>query len=267
MGPSRLRSAALILSLLACPITGRADTEPHDDTASVVIDYWRYHREGWFWYRDPPDPKPTPKPTAPARPKELDAFDAMQKHLEELKRVAVMNPTDAHLLAYMRYQRYVMEKSDVFAQRWQRLVWTTPELDYAASGRPTNAQAIAAYDEQQRERQAKTVRALANTHGLLFIFRSDCPYCHRLAPILKRFEQDFGMTVFAVSLDGRGLPEYPTPQPDNGIAARLNATLVPALYLTAPSRREIQPIGVGVMALSDLVERIAILGTTRPDPL
>jgi conjugal transfer pilus assembly protein TraF len=75
------------------------------------------------------------------------------------------------------------------------------------------------------------------------------------------------MTVFAVSLDGRGLPEYPNPQPDNGIATRLNASMVPALYLTAPSRREIQPVGFGVMALTDLVERIAALAKPRADPL
>jgi len=160
-----------------------------------------------------------------------------------------------------------MDKSDTFAQRWQRLVWTVPDLAYGLSGRPTNAMAIAAYDEQQRDRQAQTIKNLASTHGLLFIFRSDCPYCHRLAPILKHFEQEYGMTVFAVSLDGRGLPEYPNPQPDNGIATRLNASMVPALYLTAPSRREIQAVGFGVMALTDLVERIAALAKPRADPL
>ena len=76
------------------------------------------------------------------------------------------------------------------------------------------------------------------------------------------------MTVFPVSLDGRGLPEYPSPQPDNGIATRLNASVVPALYLTAPSKREIRPVGFGVMAFTDLVERIATLaGQPREDPL
>jgi conjugal transfer pilus assembly protein TraF len=189
----------------------------------------------------------------------------MQKQLDDLKRVAVMNPTDANLLAYMRFQRAMMNKSEVFAERWQKLVWTVPELDYSLTGRPTNAVAIAAYDEQQRGRETQTIRALAATHGLMFIFRSDCPYCHRFAPILKRFEQEYGLTVFAVSLDGKGLPEYPNPQPDNGIAARLNASMVPALYLTAPSKRDIRPVGFGVMALTELVERIAALAQARRD--
>ena len=231
--------------------------------------YWRRNGEGWFWYRDPPESARSPKAAAPqGRPAELVEFEAMQKRLDDLKRVAVMNPTDANLLSYMRYQRFVMDKSEFFAERWQRLVWSVPDLDYGLTGRPTNSMAIGVFDDQQRDKQAQTVRNLASTHGLLFIFRSDCPYCHRLAPILKRFEQEYGMTVFPVSLDGRGLPEYPNPQPDNGIATRLNASMVPALYLSAPSKRQIRPIGFGVMAMNELIERIAALAQdSRPDSL
>ena len=231
--------------------------------------YWRRNGEGWFWYRDPPETVRSPKSAAPqSRPAELVEFEAMQKRLDDLKRVAVMNPTDANLLSYMRYQRFVMDKSEFFAERWQRLVWSVPDLDYGLTGRPTNSMAIGVFDDQQRDKQAQAVRNLASTHGVLFIFRSDCPYCHRLAPILKRFEQEYGMTVFPVSLDGRGLPEYPNPQPDNGIATRLNASMVPALYLSAPSKRQIRPIGFGVMAMNELIERIAAFAQdTRPESL
>jgi conjugal transfer pilus assembly protein TraF len=269
MAKTILRLAVLLL-ILPWTVLHAADSSPSasaDPETDSAIAYWRRLREGWFWYQDPPAPIRPPKRSteAPARPPELVAFEAMQKRLDDLKRVAVMNPTDANLLAYMRYQRAMMNKSEVFAERWQKLVWTVPELDYGMSGRPTNAMAIAVYDEAQSQRQAQTIRALAATHGLLFIFRSDCPYCHRFAPILKRFEQEFGITVFAVSLDGKGLTEYPNPQPDNGIAARLNASMVPALYLTAPGKRDIRPVGFGVMALTELVERIAALAQERRD--
>lgn len=250
------------------PIATNPAATPADSEPSGT--YWRRNREGWFWYRDPPEAISRPKevPAPHDRPRELVDFEAMQKRLEDLKRVAVMNPTDANLLAYMRYQRFVMNKSELFAERWQRLVWTVPELDYGLTGRPTNSMAIGVFDEQQRDRQAQTVRSLSATHGLLFIFRSDCPYCHRFAPILKRFEQEFGMTVFAVSLDGRGLPEYPNAPLDNGIAARLNASVVPALYLTAPAKRDIRPVGFGVMAMTELVERIAAIAQDmRENPL
>jgi len=251
------------LGLFACIALAALGLGPA--AAQDADSYWLRNRDGWFWYRDPPPPavKTPPPPAVAERPAELARFEAMQKKLEDLKRVAVMNPSDTNLVAYMRYQRFVMDKSELFAERWQRLVWTVPELDYGLTGRPTNAMAIGVFDEQLQERQAQRIRALATTHGLLFIFRSDCPYCHRLAPILKRFEQAYGMLVFPVSLDGKGLPEYPNPQPDNGTAARLNASVVPALYLTAPAKREIRPVGFGLMALSDLVERIAALADDK----
>lgn len=258
--------SALLAVLAVLPAIATHAAEPHTaqppDPAETATVYWQQHREGWFWYRDPPPPKvrPAPKPPAtPARPRELAEFDAMQQRLETLKRVAVMNPTDDNLMAYMRFQRMVMDRSQVFADRWQRLVWREPSLDYASEGRPTNTLAIAAFDDRQKERDTAAVRQLAATHGLVFVFRSDCPFCHRFAPVLKRFAQTHGLTVLAVSLDGGTLPEYPDARPDNGIAARLSARAVPALYLTQPSRREFRPVGFGLMSDTDLLERIAAL--------
>ena len=256
--------ASLAAQTLADDIPA-VDPMPLSDAPDVAMTYWRQHREGWFWYRDPLPPKARPPATTPKKPRDLADFESLQQRLEELKRVAVMNPTDTNLLAYMRFQRMVMDKSQVFADRWQRLVWSAPDLDYGLSGRPTNAMAINVFDDQQRDRDAQTVRTLAATHGLIFVFRSDCPFCHRFAPILKRFEQDYGMTVLAISLDGGTLPDYPDARPDNGMAARLNATAVPALYLTAPARREIRPVGFGLMSMSDLLERVAALARDRTD--
>ena len=262
---SAFRSAILAL-LTALPAIAAHAAQPATaqppDPAETATVYWQQHREGWFWYRDPlpPTARPAPKvPATPARPRELADFEAMQQRLEMLKRVAVMNPTDDNLMAYMRFQRMVMDRSQVFADRWQRLVWREPSLDYASEGRPTNTLAIAAFDERQRDRDTAAVRQLAATHGLVFVFRSDCPFCHRFAPVLKRFAQTHGLTVLAVSLDGGSLPEYPDARPDNGIAARLNARAVPALYLTQPSRREFRPVGFGLMSDTELLERIAAL--------
>ena len=105
------------------------------------------------------------------------AFDALQRQLEEQRRIAVMNPSDEHLLAYMRLQRQVMDRAQIFATRWQRLVWQQPELDYGLQGRPTQAMAMDVFDRQQREGDARAIVTLAQDHGLVFFFRSDCPHC------------------------------------------------------------------------------------------
>jgi conjugal transfer pilus assembly protein TraF len=185
-----IRSALLaVLAVLPAIATHAAEppTAQPPDLAETATIYWQQHREGWFWYRDPPLPKARLSPKEPAtasKPRELGDFEAMQQRLETLKRVAVMNPTDDNLMAYMRFQRMVMDRSQVFADGWQRLVWREPSLDYASEGRPTNTLAIAAFDERQKERDTAAVRQLAATHGLVLVFRSDCPFCHRFAPVL-----------------------------------------------------------------------------------
>ncbi len=256
--------------LLSLPVQGQSlsqgTTKAEDGEGAL---YWHEHREGWFWYQDPRPPTPDKEKESsitkpPPKLTELLDFTRMQETLENLKRIAVMNPTDSNLLAYMRFQRAVMDRSEQFADRWQKLVWRNPDLDYALQGRPTNEMAMTVFDQNNTVKQEQSVRALAKNHALLFIFRSDCPYCHRFGPILKAFEQQYGITVFPVSLDGKGIPDYPRPQTDNGIAARLNATVVPALYLTNPTTREIKPVGFGVMALSELLERVSHLAVEEP---
>ena len=243
------------------------EPEPEPSTALASESpprYWQDQRDGWFWYRDPPVPpqqnklKPTSQQTKQAQV--LQDFKAMQRRLEDLKHIAVMEPSDEHLLAYMRYQRMVMDKSQTFAERWQRLLWQSPDLDYSLQGRPTNAMAIQVFDEQQRSQDTRTVEQLARQHALLFLFRGDCPFCHRFAPILKRFGQAHGMTILAVSLDGGALPEFPDARADNGIAARLGARSVPALFLSQPMRREIHPVGYGLMSDAELLQRVAAVG-------
>jgi conjugal transfer pilus assembly protein TraF len=247
-------------------------TKAHPDRGAAAPLWWRRHREGWFWYEDPPgeaEPRksePVRDPQAEREAEDLAAFEAIQRRLDRLRRVAVMNPSSANLQAYMRAQREVMDRAERFATGWQRLLWEQPDLDYSLNGRPTNTLAIAAFDERQRSRDSDAVRRLAATHGLIFVFRGDCPFCHRFAPILKRFAQQHGLTVLPVSLDGGTLPEYPDARPDNGIAARLNARAVPALYLTQPRQREVRPVGFGLMSDSDLLERLAAIAREGDPP-
>ena len=115
------------------------------------------------------------------------------------------------------------------------------------------------------------MRQLAQTHGLYFFFRGDCAYCHAHAPMLRQFEQRFGFTVFAISLDGQGLPLYPSPARDNGMSRQVMQALripeqhfqVPFTVLANPRTHEILPIGFGPMTANEMVERIAMLVRAR----
>ena len=66
---------------------------------------------------------------------ELTASRPCRRRLETWTSVAVMNPTDANLLAQicaLPKTGHGQESESVLG-RWQRLVWTMPELDYSLS--------------------------------------------------------------------------------------------------------------------------------------
>ena len=228
--------------------------------------YWRRQQEGWFWYRDPP-PARSPKPAPPrasvpaAQPPEVLAHAALKARLEQALAVAyhesVAEPTCVPI-SRCRPPRYA--SASTFADAWQQVVWATPEFDFTLE-RPVNATALEVYDREKQAAQIRTAEQLARTHVLFFLFRSDCPYCQQFAPLLQRFEQKFGLPVFAISLDGGTLPEFPRARVDNGIAATLNVTQVPALFLASPRTNVITPIGYGVLSETELLERLQAIAT------
>lgn len=273
--------AALGLSLIA------NHTAAAPPTAKTAVDgdeiresYWRDRERGWFWYDDPPPeqrerPRPkreNPLPAIPApidsrKPKELVEFEALQKRVEDLRNIAIINPSERNIRNYLDIQNLVIEKASTFADVAQRVIWATPELDPTVTGRPVNAKALEVFDRQQASARSNAVARLAQTHALFFFFRSDCPYCHQFAPLLKDFEAKFGLTVVPISVDGGGLLEFRNPKVDNGIARALDVRQVPALFLAEPRGGSITPIGFGVLSESELLERIFVVSQPNADTL
>ena len=263
------------LANTAAAVPPTTKTAVDRDETRVDDSYWRDRERGWFWYDDPlPErnegPKPKPKavptisaPTAPKRPSELVEFEALQKRVEDLRNIAIINPSEQNIRNYLNIQNFVIEKASTFADVAQRVIWATPELDPTVTGRPVNAKALEVFDREQAGARTNTVAQLSQTHALFFFFRSDCPYCHQFAPLLKDFEAKFGLKIVPISVDGGGLPEFRSPRVDNGIARTLDVRQVPALFLAEPRGGKITPIGYGVLSESELLERIFVV--TQPD--
>ena len=263
------------LANTAAAVPPTTKTAVDRDETRVDDSYWRDRERGWFWYDDPlPErnegPKPKPKavptisaPTAPKKPSELVEFEALQKRVEDLRNIAIINPSEQNIRNYLNIQNFVIEKASTFADVAQRVIWATPELDPTVTGRPVNAKALEVFDREQAGARTNTVAQLSQTHALFFFFRSDCPYCHQFAPLLKDFEAKFGLKIVPISVDGGGLPEFRSPRVDNGIARTLDVRQVPALFLAEPRGGKITPIGYGVLSESELLERIYVV--TQPD--
>ncbi len=249
------------------------------------LDYesvWRCDDQAKFnWYCDqderrpatnvqaqPTKPAPAPKPTQPAKSarvelKDMKTAEQMRAELKRREDLAVMTPSDANMKDYLELWQVAQDKGAVFADSWRRVVWQTPELDYSLR-RPTNNQAIKTYDSTREHDEEQQLRALAKDHGLIFFFRSDCPYCHAMAPLLKSLSNKYGIEVLGVSVDGKGLPDFPSPKDGRQQAAVWGVERVPALFIGSKETGDRAAIGFGAMALTDIVQRIFVLTGTKP---
>lgn len=239
--------------------------------------FWLDHRRGWHFYEAPelelepktlPPTKPVAKPRPPdSRAPELIEFEALQKRLEEYRNIAIIRPTEANVRRYMELEARVVRQASYFADVAQRVAWATPNLDMTLEGRPVNAQAIQVYDRELSTDRQKSVAALGRSHVIFFFFRSDCPYCHAFAPTLEAFQARHGIQVVPISVDGGGLPNFPSFRRDNGIAKTLQVTQVPAVFLAEPFTGKISPLGYGVLSESQLLERIATVAAPGADEI
>lgn len=267
-----MRALLFVLMLLASVAGLALDGEPRVLAASEPPPYWSDQWRGWHFYEEPepetpearpprPDPQRTAPPAEEPRPAELVAFQRLQKALEDRRNIAIMRPTEANVRRYMELEAEVVERASYFADVAQRVAWTTPALDPSLRGRPVNAKALEVFEHRQQDERSATVARLGVDHVLLFFYRSDCPYCHAFAPVLRAFELRHGLQVSAVSLDGGPLPGFPDFRTDNGIAKALQVDQVPAVFLAQPRTGRIVPIGFGVLSASQLLERITVVAS------
>jgi conjugal transfer pilus assembly protein TraF len=181
-----------------------------------------------------------------------------QRRLEDLRHIAVVNPSFDNVRRYMEFEQFIYRQATTFSEVARRvgLALQPPSDDIAM--RPGNSLGARVFDDQKRQVNAARLDSLKTTHALFYFFRADCPYCRAFTPTLVNFERDLGVQVLPISLDGKGLPEYPLFKTDNGIARTLNVTSVPALYLVEPAAGKVIALGSGVMAKQEILERISL---------
>lgn len=226
------------------------------------------------WYCDREDEHMEPTPVLPpaarkdAEPRRIEIKDirTAEQLRQELKRredIAVMNPSEANVKDYLALWQLTQEKGSLFSDVWRRVVWQNPELDYAQR-HPSNNTAARIHQEGREAGVDAQLAALAKDHGLIFFFRSDCPYCHAMAPTVRMLAQKYGIEVLGVSIDGVGLPDFPSPRDGRAHAAAWGVERVPALFIGSRKTGERAPVGFGVMSFTEIANRLFVLTGTKP---
>ena len=218
---------------------------------------------GWHFYCDRDDPPREPPSRIPpevapssARARILE----MRRELEEARATAILDPSPAHVSAYLRLQQAALQKSAAFSDSFRRTVWATPDLDYTLR-RPVGALAKQLWSDERRQAQDAALARLGERYGLIYLGDPACAGCRVFGPLLRAFALRHRLDVLAVTVTGEPLEGWPEAVPDDGRTESLGlaGSPLPAVVLFDTATEQVIPVGFGVLAEDQLAERIFAL--------
>jgi conjugal transfer pilus assembly protein TraF len=250
-------------AIVSVPGAGAIETEPGETQQSGNDFYCKERRLGTWFYCDRTKPKrinaaPT-EHTSSAR-----QLASIARALDELKARAILEPSEANVTAYIRYQREQLDRASTFADQWQRVIWQNPDIDYTLQ-RPVSTLGKRAWVDNRREEEDAAMRQLSQRYGIFYFYAQSCGACDVFAPILKSLADQSGFNVVAVSMDGGPNKTFPSYVVDAGQWQHMGLTskATPALVLFDTVTRRPVPIGTGIMAIDEIKDRIFTLTRTR----
>ena len=247
------------------PVAARAERGLYDEEGQGTDLYCRRKLGTWF-YCDKPKIKPNSARTSPPPTQSADAeLKAIGRQLDELKARAILEPSEANVLAYVRFQREQLDRSSTFADVWQRALWQNPDVDYTLQ-RPVSTIGKRAWIDNRAAARAATMARLAQRYGVFYFYAQSCAACEIQSPILKSVSDSNRLSVVAVSMDGGPNRTFPNYVVDSGQRERMGlpGKATPALVLFDTVTRRPIPIGTGLMAADEIIDRIFVLTNTKP---
>lgn len=261
---------AVIVSGSIAPGFAMAQANREGDDGLISVQqgddfYCRERNLGQWFYCEKPKPKPETAAQAQANIPAAVRLKAISEKLDELKARAILEPTTRNVQAYISYQREQLDRASDFADVWRRAIWQNPELDYTLQ-RPINSLGKKTWTTHRTAQRDAALAAISQRYGVFYFYSSGCAACEVFSPIIRGVSDRFGMTVMAVSIDGGPNAAFPNYLIDTGQfqAMGMAGKQVPALVLFDTVTKQPMPIGYGVMAADDVMDRIFTLTNTEP---
>jgi len=251
--------------------SGQVDstTGEHVDTSTVTGDpfYGGERKLGTWFYCERPKPKPadTSASASAVSPSYRQKLDKIGARLEELKAKAILEPTSDNIIAYVRYQREQLDPASTFADVWERAIWQHPDLDYTLQ-RPVSTLGKTAWLAQRKTDREAVIASLSERYGLFFFYSTSCAACEVFSPIVRSLSDKYHLSVLPVSMDGGPTPAFPRYVVNQGQYEKmgLEGGQVPALVLFDTYLKKPIPIGYGIMAEDEVLQRIFYLTSVKP---
>lgn len=251
----------------ATPIWAQETEGPRDAIERDVPDdfYCAERKLGQWFYCARPKPADAPSSTTPEpQMSAADRIAAISKQLDELKARAILEPTEANVIAYVRFQREQLDRASTFSDTWQRALWQNPDLDYTLQ-RPVSTVGKRLWLDNRKADRDAVLTNLGQRYGLFYFYAQSCGACEVFAPILRSVTDSHRMTVMAVSMDGGPNREFPNYVVDSGQRARMGVpgNETPALVLFDTQTKRTIPVGYGVLSADEIMDRIFMLTNTK----
>jgi conjugal transfer pilus assembly protein TraF len=193
-------------------------------------------------------------------PKYLDTLDSKQFR-ELIKRVqddVVYNPTDDKLLAYLKMQDYMKDKSMKFAYIWRDVLLEHPELNPTVES-PTSSFGIHVKGREDELHNKAILAEMSEETGIFLFVSGDCPYCQAEADVLTNFTKHYGVEIRTISNDHCGYANFQncsiSPQLFEVFNVKVTPTIV-AVYRGPDDKPTYQPIASGIVTLDEIVSRL-----------
>ena len=269
-----MASSKNLLILVACTSLFMADAMSYNQPQHAKT-WYEAPDQGWSWYIDPPrrskarkaDKDKHQQPLTGSKEDQGDAkhfyvhtkeMEKLCKDFEELQAKAILNPTLENVQAFQKAYNSIVNRSSSFEKTWMLSSLISGE-SYRESDQPSPKHRKI-YREQIDKQLEEDISVLAKTHGLFFIFKNDCPYCHEMAPVVRQLVDQYHFAIKAISPDGEGFKEFPEAVKDNGTISQINPEGVfPTLFLVNPGSGQTIPLARGLTSPSELKDNLKVI--------
>ncbi|KEQ54759.1 conjugal transfer protein TraF [Sphingobium chlorophenolicum] len=268
---SKMATLAMVLltvAPVAAPLRAQ-DAGRADDGVEAVGRgddfYCGERRLGQWFYCTRPKAAETVKVQPPAaEPSAAERLAAITRQLDELKARAILDPSEANVIAYVRFQREQLDRASTFSDTWQRALWQNPDIDYTLQ-RPVNTVAKRTWLDNRKADRDQVLTNLSQRYGLFYFYAQSCGACEVFSPILRSVADSHRMAVMAVSMDGGPSRDFPNYVVDSGQRSRMgiSGNETPALVLFDTATKRTIPVGYGILSADEIMDRIFMLTNTK----
>nr|WP_241392162.1 type-F conjugative transfer system pilin assembly protein TraF [Serratia entomophila] len=234
----------------------------HTLQAAPDIQTPQYAREeGWQWYNpqaEDAEPDDTPPPALQQSLTSLSPSEqkkVLQQATREALDTAILYPSAENFRRFMTMQNFWTDRATDFTQTAKIARLKYPELDYNLKRSHNNGSVQVRLTEEKKVQNA-AVSQVARQYGLFFFYRGNNAVDNLMAGVIRSFCEDRGISLMAVSVDGKISDQLPQSRPDSGQAEKMNVMHFPATFLVDPRTHQWQPLAWGFMSHDDLDNQI-----------